>query len=105
MRKRGLVALAVVLIGVIAIAWWRHREAASHDATAKTSQASRTEGRATRGERASDEPSPVVLVDDDPRGTLRLEGQVVDADEHPVGGATVVLSSNPPRSAATQADG
>jgi uncharacterized GH25 family protein len=50
--------------------------------------------------------SPVqVVVDDDPKGDLRLEGVVFDAEEHPVGGATVVLSSNPPREATTEADG
>ncbi|MCW5808201.1 MAG: carboxypeptidase regulatory-like domain-containing protein, partial [Deltaproteobacteria bacterium] len=41
----------------------------------------------------------------DPKGSLRLEGQVIDADEHPVGGATVVLGSNPPRTATTETDG
>ena len=46
-----------------------------------------------------------VLIDDDPTGTLRLEGQVVDSDEHPVAGAVVTLSSNPPRTATTEADG
>jgi uncharacterized GH25 family protein len=46
-----------------------------------------------------------ILVDDDPRGDLRLEGQVVDTDDHPVAGALVVLSSNPPRTATTEADG
>ncbi len=46
-----------------------------------------------------------VLLDDDPRGELRLEGQVVDSDDHPVAGATVTLGSNPPRTATTEADG
>jgi len=46
-----------------------------------------------------------VLVDDDPRGALRLEGQVVDSEDHPVGGAIVTLGSNPPRTATTEADG
>ncbi len=46
-----------------------------------------------------------VLVDDDPRGTLRLEGQVIDADDKPVNGATVVLSSNPPRTVTSGEDG
>jgi hypothetical protein len=47
----------------------------------------------------------VVLADDDPKGTLRLEGQVLDAQDHPVGGATVVLGSSPPRTATTEGDG
>jgi len=46
-----------------------------------------------------------VLVDDDPRGPLRLEGQVIDAEDKPVAGATIVLSSNPPRSATSGEDG
>lgn len=46
-----------------------------------------------------------VLVDDDPRGELRLEGQVIDETEAPVGGVTVVMSSNPPRQTTTEADG
>jgi uncharacterized GH25 family protein len=45
------------------------------------------------------------LVDDDPRGDLRLEGIVLDGEDHPVVGATVVLSSNPPREAVSEADG
>ncbi|HUJ62471.1 MAG TPA: carboxypeptidase-like regulatory domain-containing protein, partial [Kofleriaceae bacterium] len=52
-----------------------------------------------------DQPAGPIVVDDDPKGTLRLEGQVVDEADRPVGGATVVLSSNPPRSATTEADG
>src|SRR5688500_6726391 len=39
-----------------------------------------------------------VLIDDDREGDLRLEGIVVDADEQPVGGAVVTVSTNPPRS-------
>lgn len=46
-----------------------------------------------------------VQIDDDPRGELRLEGQVIDEADAPVGGVTVVLSSNPPRTATTEADG
>jgi hypothetical protein len=45
------------------------------------------------------------LVDDDPKGALRLEGQVIDEHDRPVAGATVVLSSNPPRAATSEDDG
>jgi protocatechuate 3,4-dioxygenase beta subunit len=38
-------------------------------------------------------------------GALRLEGQVIDAEERPVGGATVELSFLPPRRVTTEADG
>ncbi|MEZ4365857.1 MAG: carboxypeptidase-like regulatory domain-containing protein [Kofleriaceae bacterium] len=54
---------------------------------------------------SSSAPPPSVLIDRDPEGPLRLEGQVLDGDDAPVGDAEVVLSSNPPRTARTEADG
>ena len=50
-------------------------------------------------------PDLSVLVDDDVAGTLRLEGQVIDEADEPVGGAEVTLNSNPPRTAVTEEDG
>lgn len=47
----------------------------------------------------------VILIDDDPAGILRLEGQVIDASDAPVAGATVVISSNPERTTTTEDDG
>jgi uncharacterized GH25 family protein len=44
-------------------------------------------------------------LDLDPEGPLQLEGQVVDADGHGVGGAEVWLGSVPPRTAKTEGDG
>jgi protocatechuate 3,4-dioxygenase beta subunit len=49
--------------------------------------------------------APRWALDVDPEGPLRLEGQVVDADGHGVGGAEVWLSSVPPRSAKSEGDG
>src|SRR5262245_33488440 len=46
-----------------------------------------------------------ILIDDEPIGTLVLEGQVIDQELAGVGGATVVISSNPPRTVKTEADG
>lgn len=45
------------------------------------------------------------LLDVDPEGPLRLEGQVLSGDGDGVGGATVWLSSVPPRKATTDDDG
>jgi uncharacterized GH25 family protein len=58
-------------------------------------------------EKRSDGPPPEMRLvdDDDPVGGMRLEGQVIDEDERPVGGALVQLSSQPRRTAKTQADG
>ena len=49
-------------------------------------------------------PAPTVDLPD-PQGRLLLEGQVLGEDEQPVGGAEVWLSSKPPRSVKTEADG
>jgi uncharacterized GH25 family protein len=45
-----------------------------------------------------------VQSDADPTGTLRLEGQVIDAADEPVR-AIVAIDSNPPREVETEADG
>ncbi len=46
-----------------------------------------------------------VIREQDPTGALLLEGQVIDADEHPVGGAIVAIDTNPPRTVTSEADG
>jgi len=46
-----------------------------------------------------------VSIDDDPIGPLRLEGVVLDQDNRPVAGATVFLSSHPPRTTISRDDG
>ncbi len=46
-----------------------------------------------------------VSVDDDPVGTLFLEGQAVDEEGNPVPGATIILRSAPPRTTLSEEDG
>lgn len=50
-------------------------------------------------------PQQQFRYDDDPQGSLRLEGQVLGPDGAGVGGAVVTLSSNPPRTATSEDDG
>ncbi|MCW5801564.1 MAG: carboxypeptidase regulatory-like domain-containing protein [Deltaproteobacteria bacterium] len=50
-------------------------------------------------------PSADLLRDDDRRGTLRLEGQVVDEAGAPVAGAIVAIDARPARTATTEDDG
>ena len=60
------------------------------------------------GEARAPAPSTRALPsfhDDDPEGTLRLEGQVIDEREAPVAGARVAIDTNPPRVVETEADG
>jgi protocatechuate 3,4-dioxygenase beta subunit len=49
--------------------------------------------------------APKWKRDADKEGPLRLEGQVLDEHGDPVGGAVVTLSSIPPRTATSEADG
>lgn len=46
-----------------------------------------------------------VFHDDDPKGTLRLEGQVIDEHDAPVAKAMVAIDANPPIVVETEADG
>src|SRR5687768_9167384 len=108
MRKPLLALIGVAVVGVVA--WWFFVRSPSRSSEPKP--AARTEAKTTAvpaqpQDRAGDRdtgPMP-VLVDDDPKGALRLEGQVVDADDKPVAGAVVVLSSNPPRTTKSEEDG
>jgi len=107
MNRNRLVATAVVVAALIAGWWWRRERAPQAPPAASAgSAAPSVEARREQRERAGDvESGRAIVIDDDPPGTLRLEGQVVDADGHGVGGATVVIAANPPRTALTEADG
>jgi protocatechuate 3,4-dioxygenase beta subunit len=50
-------------------------------------------------------PSPDLVRDNDRRGTLRLEGQVVDEAGAPVAGAQVTIDSRPARTVTSEDDG
>lgn len=104
----GVVALAAVLYFVLGT---------GHGTVEKSPPTTTTDigpiktpgGRATPSSRGdfdtTGRPSNDALIDDDPAGALRLEGQVVGDGDQPVANATVVLSSNPPRVTATEQDG
>ena len=102
--KRALIlaGCALVVVGVVLV--WRHRggDESAKGEPARANPAIPRPDRAQGGDPISQLP---VLADDDPVGTLRLEGQVVGEADQPVAGATVVLVANPPRSVTTQADG
>ncbi|HEX3757548.1 MAG TPA: carboxypeptidase-like regulatory domain-containing protein, partial [Kofleriaceae bacterium] len=106
MSRRLRIAIAIVVVALAGGGWWAlARRVDPHpaaDAPAKSAAGELRRDRAQRGEVGE---MPRVVIDDDPRGELRLEGQVVDADDHGVAGATVVITSNPPRSVQTEGDG
>ncbi|MBP9204628.1 MAG: carboxypeptidase regulatory-like domain-containing protein [Kofleriaceae bacterium] len=105
-----LVPLTLLLVGVAGTWWWRSgRDAPRQPAPAApvvTGGGGAGGPGPDRGDRGGDTGAgTMVWVDDDPVGAMILEGQVVDAQLQPVGGATVVLASNPPRTAVSEDDG
>jgi hypothetical protein len=102
MRTKGLL-VAAALAGAAGVVWLRGRgDGAAAEAVAvpaePTARAPAMQGGASAGE-------PELHVDDDPAGALRLEGQVIDAGERPIAGARVTVSSAPPRTVESEADG
>lgn len=111
MRARRATVIATLALVALGGWWWLGRgdgEAGTDDEVAAVpDDAPAPPVRAGAGDRGEgDRPESLrVLVDDDPAGELRLEGQVIDADELPVSGAVVALGSTPPRTAVTEDDG
>ncbi len=98
--------VAAVLVAAACGWWWFHDHPTADRAAAAGSAAPAAVSRRDRPQRTGElGGAPRVMIDDDPKGSLRLEGQVVDADDHGVAGASVVIAANPPRTATTEADG
>ena len=99
----------VGLLGLLAaVGWWRfgggeEDQAEVKEETVAVGEAPARKQAPQRGARQT--PSFEVLLDDDPEGALRLEGQVVDSALQPVAGAQVSLGSMPPRQTKTAEDG
>jgi len=110
MRKSVLAVVGLVVVAAV-VGWWLFLRGPSRSAVSKgpvvTTEPKAAGPARPEGDRGGDrEGGPqAVLIDDDPKGDLQLEGQVVDADDKPVAGATVVLGSNPPRTTTSEADG
>ena len=105
MNRKLWAALAVVIVAGFVGWWWHQRSdapAAPHDSAGSAAPPPRApDPSRPRGE----VDQPRVVVDDDPTGALRLEGQVIDTDDQPVSGAKVTISSRPVRTAVSEADG
>ncbi len=102
----AVVALIVAAVfGTRALGWW-----GAGDGEAEPELAA-TEAKAAQAVApTSHQPAPVlegapILSSADPLGVLRLEGQVVDEEERPVGGAEVALNSHPPQVVVSEEDG
>lgn len=115
--KKTIVALTAVALTAV-LAWWLLQGTDKHgtgsdgaaETTGELDQAETSApkpgaeaGRSRAGNRAP--ALPEVFRDDDPKGPLQLEGQVLGADELPIAGARVTLDSNPPRTLTSEEDG
>lgn len=103
--KRNLLIGLVLLVGVAALIYGRSRRAPESSSSAKRPTAAKTVKRGAAGRATHWEPYAPLVDDVDPPGTARLEGQVIDSQDHGVGKATVVINSNPPRTTLTEEDG
>lgn len=112
MKPRALAAVAAVLAAVAAL-WFfvlrdRGGSTTGKPATPTAGSADKPaprpagERNAPRGDVGGDQ---TILIDDDPVGTEVLEGLVLGADDQPVAGAVVNVSTNPRRQATTDTDG
>ncbi len=112
MNRRAL--YGVLLIGVLGaglLVWLRARGNATEGGDAPRAEQAMKQTQLPHQRRiASNQAPPVevfreISMDDDPTGPLRLEGIVIDEDEHPVAGAIVSLNSNPSRTKTSGQDG
>ena len=109
-RSRVLpVVVAAVAVVIAVFLWFRHR---GHDGAGGAGAKNRsgqlpapTVAQADRTESSRQAGALPLLIDDDPIGTLRLEGQVLDESGSPAAGVSVVVSSNPSRTVVTEGDG
>ena len=110
-RQRWIIRLLLVLAVIVGFAAYRHDPSSEPERTTGSGSASATKQPVTAPE-VGTEPhgtSPrtgglrIPVLPPIATGTLRLEGLVVDQDDHPVGGAHVSLGGR--RDATTEADG
>src|SRR5262249_33974462 len=101
--KRRYVLLLALAAGLVAVALIvRSRRPSAESETARVMQRAAAQGRPVAIAGAA---APELQTDVDPRGTLRLEGQVIDGADAPVAGATVVLGTTPARIATSDVGG
>ena len=114
MKKISLAVIAIAVAAGVALYLWRRGPSAppappaARPEAASVARPPDTKPKVPerpKGDKDGPPPELALAYDDDPAGTLRLEGQVVDSDERPVAGAAVLLASNPRRQARSEADG
>jgi len=108
MKKAIVVLLIAALAGLVVFLLAR----SGPETSGESESAAKTEAASPQEARPGDSAGPSypaavnpVYEEADPPGTLRLEGQVLDAGNLPVDGARVAISTDPPRTTETEKDG
>lgn len=111
-RRTVIVTVALLAVAAVFIWWYRGRGSGS---TETKSVADQAEPKAPplpqhheEKQQATNAPGArgvYLAMDADPPGNLRLEGQVIDDNGDPVGGATVFVDARPPKHATAGEDG
>ncbi|MBL0220441.1 MAG: carboxypeptidase regulatory-like domain-containing protein [Myxococcales bacterium] len=111
-RKLTVAVVLGLAIAVVLGVWWMRKSgnAAPTSGSAQVATPAAHSDAPRRGPAgapgAGDQAAQIpAMIDDDPKGALRLEGQVLGEGDKPAGGVTVVLSSNPPRTTTSEEDG
>ncbi len=112
MSRNTVIALGVAVLAAALLFWFKVRggEDKAKDKAAEATLAQPVNAKSSDSAREGSNSGQgggemEVLFDDDPEGGLRLEGQVITADELPVAGALVAIDSRPPRVVTTEEDG
>jgi protocatechuate 3,4-dioxygenase beta subunit len=103
--KKPIIGAVVVVLGIAGFFLFKSRGGGDSKETETAAPAPEPSASRPARTQPQDMPELSFLMDDDVEGTLRLEGQVVDANKIPIGGAIVTLDSNPPRTATSEDDG
>lgn len=108
MKGSRLAVLALALAAVGALGWYlfgRGDGRAPRPAAGGPPSPGAVAAKPAGGAAAPSGPGPSLSRGTDPDGPLLLEGQVLDERDQPVAGAEVWISSSPPRTATSEADG
>ncbi len=102
----AVVVAAVLVAGTRFAGLWGGAKQDTPQVTAKSTEPVKPEPKpaAPQPSNASARELPMIH-DDDPKGTLRLEGQVIDEHDAPVAHAVVAIDSNPAMTVETESDG
>ncbi len=102
----AIVVIALIVVGTRVVGLWGSGGTESLTPMAKTTPPSNAPVKpAESTARAAIARELPTIHDDDPKGTLRLEGQVIDEHDAPVAHAIVAIDANPPMVVETESDG